>query len=71
MVWCLFSRTREVRRAGMRSDLRNVTNPELVLMKDSRPWDDILGQKAVDIVEAYVYILSIIRGKMVSHHFLC
>ena len=28
MAWCLFSRTREVRRAGMRSDLRNVTNPE-------------------------------------------
>ena len=44
---------------------------KLVLMKDSRPWDDILGQKAVDIVEAYVYILSIIRGKMVSHHLLC
>ncbi|KAM7240584.1 hypothetical protein CapIbe_008490 [Capra ibex] len=56
---------------NQRFEERNVTNPEVVLMKDSCPWDDILGQKAVDIVEAYVYILSIICRKMVSHHLLC
>ena len=56
---------------NQRFEKRNATNPELVLMKDSCPWDDILGQKAVDIVEAYVYILSIIHGEMFSHHLLC
>ena len=56
---------------NQRFEKRNVTNPELVLMKDSCPWNNIFGQKAVDIVEAYVYILSIIHGKMFSHHLLC
>lgn len=35
------------------------------------PLDEIFGVKSVDIIELYVYILSLTHGKIVSHHLLC